>query len=461
MDEPSLSGIAITSGLILLHAFISMIYAAYNNVKYSWLKEQVEDGNARATKVLELTTTNASKLVVVMQILRLIVLFSIVTVLNVNVVAPLLADSPSMSEPLAFVLVLGVAGLFILIIGEIVAESLGSAYANPIALWTANTIGRLVMLFNPLVITVVAISRFLSTVFGGRDLVNTVTEEEIMTLVDAGHSGGTIEEEEKEMIFSVLQLDQTRASEVMIPRIDIVSVDLETSLADVGQLFIESGYSRIPVYEENIDQIRGVLYAKDLLAHLYNKNVNAPMESIHDLMRPVSFVPETQPADELLKELQARKVHLAVVQDEYGGTSGLVTIENIIEEIIGDIQDEYDLNEEADYEIIGTDEYLMDGSIDLDDVNNMLDVDLPAEDNDTLGGYIYTYFERIPEENEVIETDGLIIRVQSVDGHRIRKVQVIRKRPQTDDETNKPEGTGDAETAQPPSLTIVEKPNNE
>lgn len=455
MDEPSLSAIAITAGLIVLHAIMTLIYAAYNNVKHSWLKEQVDDGNARAKKVLHLTSTNASQLVVMMQILRLILRFSIATVLIVNVAQPLLADNPSMNEPIAYLLVLGIAGIFVLILGEIVAESLGSAYANTIALWTADTMRGLVVVFAPIVIAVVAISRFLSTIFGGGDLVNTVTEEEIMTLVDAGHSGGTIEDEEKEMIFSVLQLDQTRASEVMIPRIDMVAIDLETSLGEVGQTFIESGYSRIPVYEENIDQIRGVLYAKDLLAHLYNRNINTPTDTIHDLMRPVSFVPETKPADELLKDLQARKVHLAIVQDEYGGTSGLVTIENIIEEIIGDIQDEYDVNEEADYEQVDVDEYVMDASIDLDDVNNMLDVDLPAEDNDTLGGYIYTHFERIPEENEVIESNDLTIRVQLVDGHRIRKVHVIRKRPQTD-EDNDDKGD-ESDNPKSPPLQIVEK----
>ena len=252
-----------------------------------------------------------------------------------------------------------------------------------------------------------------------------------MTLVDAGHTGGTIEDEEKEMIYSVLQLDQTRVSEMMVPRIDVVSVEINQSLGEAAGLFIQSGYSRIPVYEDNTDHIRGLLYAKDLLEY-WSDSEDRETKSVSDLMRSAYFVPETKRADELLKELQARKVHLAIVIDEYGGTAGLVTIEDIIEEIIGEIRDEYDLHEEADYEQHSELEYTCDAGIDLDDFNILLGVTLPTEDSDTLGGYVYTYLGRVPIIGDTIETEYLTMKILSVEGRRIRKIHVTRKQPGTE-----------------------------
>jgi len=234
------------------------------------------------------------------------------------------------------------------------------------------------------------------------------------------------------MIYSVLQLDQTRVSEMMIPRIDVVAVEINDTLEAARGKFVESGFSRIPVYEDNIDQVRGLLYAKDLIA-IWGRTDR----TIADLIRPANFVPEMKPADELLEEMRWKNVHLSIVVDEYGGTAGLVTIEDIIEEIIGDIRDEYDINEEADYEEMDIDEYVVDASIDLDDFNNLLDVDLPAEDMDTLGGYIYNHFGRVPVIGEQIDDPYLTMTVQSVEGRRIRKVHIIRKRTvDTDDDAD-------------------------
>jgi CBS domain containing-hemolysin-like protein len=196
------------------------------------------------------------------------------------------------------------------------------------------------------------------------------------------------------------------------------------------------------VFENNVDTVKGLLYAKDVLAYWSrDRNHN---RSIRDLMRPVYFVPETKRVDELLKELQSKRVHMAVVVDEYGGTAGLATIENIIEEIIGDIQDEYDVNEEADYVQIGPEEYNVDASIDLDDLNELLNIDLPTEDMDTLGGYIYTHFGRVPTVGETIDTVQLTMSVLSVDGRRIRKVHIIRK-PESDEETSSSRASTDSD----------------
>ena len=316
---------------------------------------------------------------------------------------------------------------------DVRSMKMGSTYSKQLSYMAFGLMRWLVLLTSPVVMVILRISRLLSALLRSNEMVSTVTEEEIMSMIDAGHSGGSIEEEEKDMIYSVLQLDQTHASEVMVPRIDIVGVEINATLTEAGEKFITSGYSRIPVFQETIDDIRGLLYAKDLLEY-WSRGERESM-TLADLMRPVYFVPETKRADELLKEIQHQKVHLAIVVDEYGGTAGLVTIENIIEEIIGDIQDEYDLHEEADYEEIGTDEYLVDASIDLDDFNQLLEVDLPTDDSDTLGGYIYSVFGRVPVLEESIDNEKLCITVKSVEGRRIRKVHVVRKRVEELDET--------------------------
>ena len=217
---------------------------------------------------------------------------------------------------------------------------------------------------------------------------------------------------------------KTAVREVMVPRIDIVAVDVHAPLSEALALFMRSGHSRLPVYEGDVDHIRGLLYVKDLLALL---QVGQEGALIADNMRQAIFVPETKRADELLEELQRAKVHIAVVVDEYGGTAGLVTIENVIEEIVGDILDEYDVHEVADYERLDVDEYEIDASMDLDDLNHLLDVDFPTEESDTLGGYIYSVLGRIPTATEVIETDRLRLTVLSIDGRRIRKVHAKRK----------------------------------
>lgn len=426
LEAGSLSGLLIVLGLVALHALMTLASAAHANTRAAWLKEQAEEGSRRARLALQLNASSGA-MFTTFQVLFLTLRFAIAAVTVLNIANPILDANPNLNAPVIYIAALLFTGLLTLVLGEIVPEAVGSTYATALILWFVNPTRWLMTLMNPVVVVVLAISKLISSALGSSGLVNTVTEEEIMTLVDAGHTGGTIEEEEKDMIYSVLQLDQTRVSEVMVPRIDVVGIEIDKTPEEAGKIFISTGFSRIPVYEDNIDNIKGLLYAKDVLAYWTDDDDST--KTIKDLMRQAYFVPETKPADELLKELQAKKVHLAIVVDEYGGTAGLVTIENIIEEIIGDIQDEYDLHEEAEYIQMGPDEYTVDASIDLDDFNDLLDVDLPTEDNDTLGGHIYTYFGRVPLVNEVIDLDNLFMRVLSVDGRRIRKVYVIRKRP--------------------------------
>lgn len=425
MEEGSLASLLTIFGLVLLHSLLTLSHAAFANVRVTALRHQADDGNVRAQRVLDLVHKTPN-LTLTYQLLVTLLKFMIAAVALMSLIVPFSAAN-GMFE-IAVVLVLMLIGILTLIIGELVPESVGSTYPNAIALSLAGPMALLILLLSPLTGLVLLLSRAISSAFRSSDLVNRVTEEEIVTMIESGHTGGTIEEEEKDMILSVLQLDQTGVAEVMVPRIDIVAIDIDTPLAEARARFIESGFSRIPVYEGTIDTIRGLLYAKDLLAYWHSgRTEQAAGKTIQDLMRPVYFVPETKPVDELLKELQARRVHMAIVVDEYGGTAGLVTIENIIEEIIGDIQDEYDLNEEVEYVQIGEREYTVDASIDLDDFNDLLDVELPTEDSNTLAGFIYSYFGRIPlPGEEFVYDEDLLVRVETVDGRRIRKVYVKR-----------------------------------
>jgi CBS domain containing-hemolysin-like protein len=249
-----------------------------------------------------------------------------------------------------------------------------------------------------------------------------VTEEEIKTLVDAGEEGGAIAEDEKEMIYSIFEISDTWAREIMVPRMDMLALDVETSLKDAVDALLKSGHSRVPVYQDNVDSIQGILYAKDLL-RLWHENGGASGHTLRDLLRPAYFVPETKKVNELLAELQQRRIHMAIVIDEYGGTAGLVTLEDIVEEIVGDIRDEYDINEEVFCERISDTEYLFDARISLDEVNELLSTRIPTEDMDSLGGYIYGQLGHVPVAGETVTAEQVTFEVLTVTGRRIRKVR--------------------------------------
>lgn len=250
-----------------------------------------------------------------------------------------------------------------------------------------------------------------------------VTEEEIRTWVNSDQEEGGLEKDEREMIYSIFQFGETLSREIMVPRIDITGLDVNSSVQDAISVFIQSGHSRVPVYEETIDDIIGLLYAKDLLrTDLTEKEKTG----IRPFLRKAYFIPESKNVDELLREMQAQGIHMAVVVDEYGGTAGLVTLEDIVEEIVGEIRDEYDQGEELEFQQVSSDEVIFSGRIDLDDVYDILGVDLTEDMADTLGGYIYGQIGRVPVGGEQIKVDGWLLTVSQVSGRRIR--QVLAKR---------------------------------
>ena len=408
---------------LLLHAAASLMNAALQNVSATAMRERAEEGDASALRFLA-WEENPLRLSMTVSITHILTRIAITVLLVLLVIEQFASGDLGARLALALATVVVGAGLT-LIIGDLAPEALGSAHAESLSARAIRPMRLLEVIVSPLTALVLLLSRLISRVLGGDAwaMVSLVTEEEIMSLVHASHSGGVIEEEEKDMIASVLQLDESSAREVMTPRIDIVALDVKATVKDALGAFVGSGFSRIPVYEESIDNIKGLLYAKDILTVVKNGE-DFSHRGIADLARAAYSVPETKPADALLKELQEKNVHLAIVADEYGGTSGLVTIEDLIEEIVGDIRDEHDFAEEEDYVDAGDGSYLIEASMDLDDINALLGCSIDTSDADTLGGYIYLTLGRVPKTDETIETEILRMTVQSIDGHRIRKVRV-------------------------------------
>jgi magnesium and cobalt exporter, CNNM family len=253
-----------------------------------------------------------------------------------------------------------------------------------------------------------------------KDQESSVTESELIDLVETGQQEGIIEQEEHKMIVSIFHLGDTLAREIMVPRIDILAFEVNTPIDTAVEALIKTGHSRVPIYAETVDNIQGLLYAKDLL-HVWQEG--GENRRIADLLREAYFVPEAKKVAELLAELQAKHIHMAIVVDEYGGVAGLVTMEDIVEEIVGEIQDEYDQAEELLYQQISEDEYVFLGRIDLDDFNEIMHTQLDKSEADTLGGFFFNELGRVPVTGDQLEIDHLLLTVELVSGQRIRKVR--------------------------------------
>jgi putative hemolysin len=255
----------------------------------------------------------------------------------------------------------------------------------------------------------------------------TVTQDELISMLDAGHQEGVVEQDEREMIYSIFRLNDTLTREIMVPRIYITALDVNVSVAEAVDAMLAAGHSRIPVYEETIDNILGLVYAKDMLRAARD---GSQINSLRSLLREVYFVPEAKKVDELLEEMQARRVQMAIVVDEYGGIAGLVTMEDIVEEIVGEIRDEYDQAEEMPYQEVSAGEYIFLGRIALDDFNSVMGTHLDPGEAETLSGFIYSELGRVPESGEQFVVDDLTLTVEQVSGRRIRKVRASRTQSQ-------------------------------
>jgi CBS domain containing-hemolysin-like protein len=421
------TGLAAAALLLLLKILLTAGYGALVNVRKNLLKERLESGRKGAGRALSVAE-DATRLLVTYQFLA-IVLNSVIALLFAVTLSPPIKNaleengvSSGLASGLAYGLLLLVVSVLLLVVGERLPTLVAMGRPEPAAIVAAWPMKWIVRLLAPLILLVLRLSGRTVKLLGVTSIDHLVTEEEIKTLVDAGSEEGVLEDEEKEMIYSIIRFfDDTLAREVMVPRIDIVGLDIESSLEEALDIIIKAGHSRIPVYRDTIDNIVGSLYAKDLLK-VWREGVKP--ETLEPLLREPYFVPESKKASDLLVELQERKTHLVYVVDEYGGTAGIVTLEDLVEEIVGEIQDEYDIHEEALYEYVTDNEYIFNARIDIDNVNHLLEVSLPTEESDTLGGYIFAELGRVPSVGDEITKDNLVIRVLSVTGRRIRKVHV-------------------------------------
>lgn len=346
------------------------------------------------------------------------------------------------SESISVIVVTILMSYLTLVLGELFpkrlalnnSEKIATAVVKPILFFSTAT--------KPFVKFLTFSSNILLRIFGitSEDLEEKVSEEEIRMLINVGEETGVIKETEKDMIEGIFQFDDTLAKEIMTPRTNVFAIDIELPVDQVVDQVLSEQYSRIPVFEEDIDNIIGVLYMKDLFVTLrnsQNSNIEMASTSIRDMLRPAYFVPETKNIDMLFKELQSTKNHMAMLIDEYGGFSGIVTIEDLIEEIMGNIFDEYDESAE-DIKKIDHNTYLVDGLVSINDINEALDIELPSDNYDTIGGFVVNLMGSIPNEEEqpVLEYEGMKFKIEKVNEKRIEKLKIrLKNAPEEQDST--------------------------
>jgi CBS domain containing-hemolysin-like protein len=395
--------------LLLLSAFFSSSETAFLSSKRIRIRHLAEEGDKRA-KVVQKMMKEPEKVVAAIVIGNNIV----------NVAASAVATSVALSlfgnEGLG--IAIGVMTFLILVVGEITPKGFAVKNAEQLALSFARPLYIVTRVLSPVATALNSIARGFSRLVGGNIDKNLLLEgEEFKTLLTMAHEEGSLEEDERERLRNVYEFSDIIAREVMTPRTDVVCVDVAASLEEVRDLIVQTGFSRIPVYEENVDHIVGILYAKDLLQYLPGNDYK-----LVDIMRDPYPIPDTKKVDELLEEMQKRKVHLAIVVDEWGGTAGIVTIEDLIEEIVGEIFDEYDVTK-IPIRRIDADTVLFSGGVTIEEVNHVLAVNIPENGFETIGGFMLDQFGHIPEEEEKISFNGVDFIVFKTDGVRIMTVK--------------------------------------
>ncbi|MHB1526370.1 MAG: hemolysin family protein [Candidatus Dormibacteria bacterium] len=341
--------------------------------------------------------------------------------------------------------------LLVLLVCEIGPKAYALQHNEQVARVLVGPVTVATRILGPLVRTLTWITSLLTRLLPGEGGRRTpfLTEEELKALVSASSEEGVVEEEEREMIHGVLEMTDKPVREVMVPRVQMVALANDASLEEAIATVLEHGHSRIPVYEDTIDNITGVVYAKDLL-RARGVGGSTP-EKVSVLARPATFVPEAKRLGDLLQEMQLAKIHLVVVVDEYGGTAGLVTIEDVLEEIVGPIRDEYDLAEQEEIQLLSPAVAMLTASASLDDVNDILHLHLQGEDFDSVGGLVYSLLGRIPSVGDVVDAgDGVIITVESIERQAIQTVRLTRDHPFEVEESSAPDAQAATASAPKP-----------
>jgi putative hemolysin len=427
--------------LILTSSFFAASEIALITVKRHRLTQLAEEGNAGA-RIAKRLTEDTSRFLATITIGLTFLGFLASGVGAISLsgqVANLIRKIPFISgaaDEIGFVLVTLLIALASIIIGELVPKTLALSYPERLALMVARPISWIEKLLAPVVWGVSRISGVLVSALGGttKPQAGYLSTEELKMLVESGTVQGDIEEGEKEMIHGVIELAETKVHEVMVPRIGIRAVEVNEPIDEVVDMIVAAGHSRVPVYQESLDNIVGILYVKDLLPYLKRNRSGSNGIEIRALVRPAVYVPETKAVGDLLHEMQVQKVHIAIVVDEYGGTAGLITMEDVVEEIVGEIQDEYD-TEETLVEPIPSDDaiaFRLDGTVSMDDLRDLFDMpddDEPDEEAyDTVGGFIVHRVGRIPLPGAEVQFRDVTLRVEAADPRRVAKVVAVRPR---------------------------------
>lgn len=439
---------------LIVAAFSASAETALTSVNRLRIRNLAEEGDANAKRITRLLQKPQI-------FLTTILVMSNVAVITGSTLATIIAVDLNFNG--AEVISTAVVSLVVLIFCEITPKSIAVQAPERWARWFVRPVEALMFVLRPLVFALTWITSGMVRLFGGGgSQYNTrfVTEDELRLLVEVGEEEGVLEEEEREMIDNVFDLSDTAVREIMVPRIDMVTVEADDDIRAVTQVILQGGQSRIPVYEDTIDNIIGVLYAKDLL-RVYALSQQATVRS---LVRPPFFVPESKRLDDLLREMQTQHVHIAIVVDEYGSVAGLVTIEDLVEEIIGDIQDEYDFEEQL-FEQLGVNEFILDAKISLDEFEELVDRTLPEDGYETVGGFVISQLDKIPSVGDTVRFEDMAFTVLGTKGRRITKLRVERGLPpaQPDDEdaeTSSASGSDTPLALPAPDHSANNSPNN-
>ncbi len=418
--------------LIGLNAYFAATEIAYISLNDAKIEKQAKEGNKKAKQIEKMLKT-PSKFLATIQIGITLAGFlssAFASDAFAERLAPMLYQViPFISlitwKNISIILITIILSFFTLIFGELVPKRLAMKHYEKIAFGTIGVIRFIATVTSPFVKLLTACTNGVSKLFGvGENEEESVTEEEIKMMVDQGQEKGTIKEEEKELINNVFELNDITVSEIMRHRKDIFAVDINIStdelLDELSQE--EYRYSRIPVYDETIDEIRGILYVKDVL-----KNINKKSFKVKNVVKEAYFVSKNRLINEVFREMQRNKTQIAIIVDEYGGTAGLITMEDILEELVGDIYDEYD-EEEKEFEKIDDNTYILSGSMTIYDVNKLLNADIPEGDYDTISGYLQDKLGRIPDDEEtpVIDTEKVTYKIEEYEDKRIIKIKACK-----------------------------------
>ncbi len=413
MDTSAVIQIIVLIILLALSAFFSSAETSLTTVNKIKMRSLAEEGNKRAQMVMKITDNSA-------KMLSAILIGN--NIVNLSASSLTTTIALSLGAGTAVAIATGLITILILIFGEITPKTVATLHSEKIALIYAYPINFIMIIITPISVVVNALSRgilFLLRIDPNAKA-NAMTENELRTIVDVSHEDGVIESEEKEMIYNVFDLGEAKAKDVMVPRVHVIFADVDSSYAELLEIFRENKFTRLPVFEETTDNVIGTINMKDLLLFDNKKEFK-----IRDILREAYFTYEHKSISELLVEMRQASLNIAIVLDEYGDTAGLITLEDILEEIVGEIHDEYDENEEEFFKEINPLEFVVEGSMNLDDLNDHIDLGLTSEDYDSLGGYIIEHLDRLPDEkDELITESGVRIVVDTLDKNRVEKVHL-------------------------------------